>query len=115
MNTDENFDDLRLMFEAQDGALQDEAFVQRATQRLGRRARWRSPLLFGAAGLGVGAALSQAGGLWSALVSRTPTLQSAIQDAQAGNLSLDLSQPFWIAGFAVVLLSCLTVALGERA
>ena len=63
MQSEEKYDDLTALFEAQDEALESEAFVDRVMQPIRKRARWRGPLLFGAGGIGVGAALSQIGGL----------------------------------------------------
>ena len=54
MQTEDRYDDLTALFEAQDDALQSEAFVERVMQPVRKRTRWRTPLLFGAGGIGTG-------------------------------------------------------------
>ena len=41
MQTEEGYDDLTALFEAQDEALQNEVFVEQVMKPIRRRSRWR--------------------------------------------------------------------------
>jgi len=114
MEQEERYDDLTAQFEAQDSALQSEAFVARVMAPLKKRSRWRTPLLFGAGGIGIGAALSQIGGVWDLLKVRTPQLDVSFESVQSAEISLDYSS-LWIAGAILIILSCAAIVVSERA
>ena len=114
MENEERYDDLTALFEAQDDALQSDAFVNRVMTPVGRRSRWRTPLLFGAGGLGIGAAISQGSGLWELLKARAPDVDVSFNTVQTAQVSLDF-QSMWIAAAVVIVLSCAAIVVSERA
>ena len=113
MEQDERYDDLTALFEAQDEALQSDAFVARVMTPISKRSRWRTPLLFGAGGVGIGAALSQIGGIWDLLKSRTPALEVSFDTTAAAEMSLDM-QSMWVLAAIVIVLSCAAIVASER-
>lgn len=115
MQTEENYDDLTTLFEAQDDALQNEIFVDRVMQPIRKRSRWRAPLLFGAGGLGVGAALSQMGGLFDAVNARAASLTQSVDQVGFRTWDTPAIDALWIGAIAVVVVSCLAVVMTERA
>ena len=118
MQSEDRHDDLTALFHAQDEDLQSDAFVERVMTPIYRRARWRTPLLFGAGGLGIGAALSQISGLWAALKAYSPEMGSdfsvTIDTMPATQFSLE-SQSIWLAAAAIVILGCVALVVSERA
>lgn len=117
MQTEDRYDDLSALFEAQDEALQNEAFVERVMQPIRKRSRWRAPLLFGAGGLGIGAALSQMGGLFDVVNARAARLSQSVGEVQVqaqvwDGLNVD---PIWLGAIAVIVLSCAAIFATERA
>ncbi|MEL6861727.1 MAG: hypothetical protein AAGL11_07805 [Pseudomonadota bacterium] len=118
MQSEDRHDDLTTLFERQDEALQSEAFVERVMTPIYRRARWRAPFLFGAGGIGVGAALSQVGGLWEALKANAPKLPSDVsvsfEAIPAAQVSLE-SQSIWVVAAAIIILGCAALVVSERA
>ncbi len=115
MQSEDRPDDLTALFEAQDDALQSEAFIKRVMQPIRKRSRWRSPLLFGAGGLGVGAMLSQIGGVWDLVKTRVPEFSSSFEGAQVTEMSVDASNPLWIAALIVIVFGCGAIVVSERA
>ncbi|MEO1189841.1 MAG: hypothetical protein AAFW60_12290 [Pseudomonadota bacterium] len=115
MQTEENHDDLTRLFEAQDDALQNEIFVDRVMRPIRKRTRWRAPLLFGAGGLGVGAALSQMGGLFDAVNARAARLTQSVDQVGFRAWEAPTLDALWIGAIAVVAISCLAVVMTERA
>ena len=118
MQTEERYDDLTALFEGQDEALQNEVFVQSVMKPIRRRSRWRAPLLFGAGGIGLGAALSQIGGVWDAFKARTPTefeaeLSLSLDALPTAEFALD-TQTLWTGAIAFMILSCTVLVLSER-
>ena len=73
MDHETNFDDLVELFEAQDAAMPAEPFVNSVMRPIHRRHRLRQAMLFGAGGIGVGAAVSQLLS-WSQKLDTTGTL-----------------------------------------
>lgn len=114
MEQEERYEDLTALFEAQDEALQSEAFVQRVMTPVKRRSRWRTPLLFGAGGVGIGAALSQIGGLWELVKAQTPDLDVTFEAVPATSVSFDM-QSVWLAAAVVIVLACAAIVATERA
>ena len=114
MEHEERYDDLTALFEAQDDALQSDAFVARVMAPIEKKSRWRTPLLFGAAGIGIGAAVSQIGGLWDVLKARTPALDVSFDTVQSAQVDVDL-QSVWVAAAVVIILSCAAIVVSERA
>ena len=115
MQTEETYDDLTTLFEAQDDALQNEVFVDRVMRPIRKRSRWRAPLLFGAGGLGIGAALSQMGGLIDVVNARASSLTQSVEQVEFGAWNATAMDALWIGAIAVVLISCLAVVMTERA
>lgn len=115
MQTEDTYDDLAAQFAAHNSALESEAFVEKVMQPVRKRVRWRTPLLFGAGGIGVGAALSQIGGLYAVLKSRTPELSLSLEPGQAAQFSFDPLSPFGIAAVVIVIISCAAIVMTERA
>ena len=117
MQTEDRYDDLSALFEAQDEALQNEAFVERVMQPIRKRSRWRAPLLFGAGGLGIGAALSQMGGLFDVVNARAVRLSQSVGDVQVQAQVWDGANvdPIWLGAIAVIVLSCAAIFATERA
>ncbi|MDJ0920599.1 MAG: hypothetical protein QNI84_05685 [Henriciella sp.] len=115
MQNDEPYTDLTALFEAQDAAFADDGFTDRVMTPIRRRASWRSPLLFGAGGIGVGAALSQIGGLWRAVVDWLP--ESTVQVGGVPDVSLELGalSPLWFAAAGIMAVCCLAILVSERA
>ena len=118
MQSEERHDDLTALFEAQDEALQSDAFVERVMTPIHKRSRWRTPLLFGAGGLGLGAALSQIGGLWELLKDREPIFRPDISVTvtalPSAEVPLEL-QSVWMAVTVLVVVSCAVLVVSERA
>ncbi|NQY98178.1 MAG: hypothetical protein HRT82_13570 [Henriciella sp.] len=114
MENEERYDDLTALFEAQDEALQSDAFVQRVMTPIKKRSRWRTPLLFGAGGVGIGAALSQIGGLWDLIKTRTPELDVTFETVPAAPMTFDM-QSVWLIGAVLVILACAAIVATERA
>ncbi|MEL6827867.1 MAG: hypothetical protein AAFN91_16590 [Pseudomonadota bacterium] len=117
MQTEDRYNDLSALFEAQDDALRNDAFVERVMQPIRKRSRWRTPLLFGAGGLGVGAALSQMGGLFDVVNARAARLSQSVGEVQVqaqfwDGLGVD---PLWFGAIAVVVISCAAIVATERA
>lgn len=115
MQTEEKYDDLTALFEAQDETLHSDAFVDRVMQPIQKRSRWRGPLLFGAGGLGIGAAVSQVGGLLEAV--NVPAVKLSLTFDQVETPSWDLisGSPLWIGAIAIVIASCAAIIATERA
>ncbi len=114
MEHEETYDDLTRMFEAQDEALQSEAFVDRVMAPVKKRSRWRTPLLFGAGGIGIGAALSQIGGLWDVLKAQAPAPDVRFETVPTAQVSVDM-QSMWVAAAVVIVLACAAIVATERA
>jgi len=115
MQTEETYDDLTALFEAQDDTLQSDAFVDRVMQPIHKRARWRGPLLFGAGGLGVGAAISQMGGLMEAVNGRVTALNLSFSQVQTPSMDIMAIDSLWIAAMLIVVVSCAAIVATERA
>lgn len=115
MEQDEHHDDLTVLFEAQDTALNSDAFVEQVMTPIQKRARWRGPFLFGAGGLGVGAALSQIGGLFEMLQTRAGTLSVSLPSVDAPTWQPGLADPLWIGAVIIVIVSCVAIIATERA
>ena len=115
MEHEEQYEDLTALFEAQDDALQSDAFVARVmTPVRKKRARWRTPLLFGAGGIGVGAALSQIGGVWDLLKARSPALDLTFESMPAAQVGLE-TQSIWVIATVVIIVACAAIVATERA
>ena len=118
MTSDERHDDLTALFEAQDEALQSDAFIDRVMSPIYKRARWRTPLLFGAGGLGIGAALSQIGGLLAALKEHAPEVRPdfsvSLEALPAAQVALE-TQPAWMVAAALIVICCAAFVISERA
>ncbi|MEL7539415.1 MAG: hypothetical protein AAGJ51_00815 [Pseudomonadota bacterium] len=114
MQTEDKYDDLTALFEAQDDALQNEVFVDRVMRPIHKRSRWRAPLLFGAGGLGVGAALSQMGGLFDVVNARTASLSQSFEHVGVNSWEASATDALWIGAILVVLVSCVAVVAAER-
>ena len=114
MEHEERYDDLTALFEAQDDALQSDAFVERVMTPIQKRSRWRTPLLFGAGGIGVGAALSQIGGVWDLLKSQSPELSVSFDTVQSTQIGFE-SQSIWVIAAVVIMLACAAIVATERA
>jgi len=114
MEHEERYDDLTALFEAQDEALQSESFVERVMAPVKTRSRWRTPLLFGAGGIGIGAALSQIGGLWELLRTQAPALDVSFETVPSAQVSFDM-QSMWIIAAFVIVLACAAIVVTERA
>lgn len=115
MQTEETYDDLTAQFEAQDDALQSDLFVANVMQPIGKRSRWRAPLLFGAGGLGIGAAISQMGGLFEAIQARTAMLSLTVGELQSPSLEAAAMDPLWIGAALMIVISCAAIIVTERA
>lgn len=114
MQPEETYDDLTELFAAQDDALQTEAFVERVMQPIAKTSRWRTPLLFGAGGIGLGAALSQMGELARAISVETPSIDVQVADWPSPQLSFDPSSIFMV-GLVMLVLGCAAIVATERA
>lgn len=114
MEHEERYEDLTALFEAQDDALQSDTFVDRVMTPVKKRSRWRTPLLFGAGGIGIGAALSQIGGVWDLLKSRAPALDVSFETTSAAQLSIE-TQSIWVAVTVVIIVACAAIVATERA
>lgn len=118
MTSDERHDDLTALFKAQDDALQSDAFVDRVMTPIYKRARWRTPLLFGAGGLGIGAALSQIGGLLNVLKEHAPEARPdfsfSLEALPAAQVSLE-AQSAWMVAAALIVICCAALVVSERA
>ena len=118
MQTEDRYDDLTALFESQDEVLKSEAFVDEVVGNLPQRSRWRTPLLFGAGGIGIGAALSQIGGLSSLLGDifkvRSPDLSVSFQGVEATQFTMD-TQSIWMGLAVMIVLSCAALVMSERA
>lgn len=114
MQTEDRYDDLSALFESQDEVLQSDGFVDHVMDKVQRRSRWRAPLLFGAGGLGIGAAISQIGGLAGILQVPAPDLTISLQGMQATQISID-AQSMMMAAAAIVVLGCAAMVMAEKA
>lgn len=115
MQSDEEYDDLTAMFETHDAALQNEVFVDRVMQPIRKRARWRGPLLFGAGGLGIGAAISQFEGLFEVATARLAAIDVNLPPVDTPTLESTLSQPLLIGAALIMIVSCAAIIATERA
>ena len=115
MQTEEQYDDLTALFTQSDEALQNEVFVKQVMQPIRRRTRWRAPLLFGAGGIGVGAAISQASGLFDLMQARTASIEVTLQPVDMTLFQTVMAQPLSVAVAAMVILSCAAIIATERA
>lgn len=113
MEHEERYDDLSALFEAQDDALHSEAFVDRVMSPIRKRSRWRTPLLFGAGGIGIGAALSQIGGLWEMVKARSPELSVSFNSVPPANIGFE-SQSIWVVATALIMMACAAIVATER-
>lgn len=114
MEQEERYEDLTALFEAQDEALQSDAFVSRVMTPIKKRSRWRTPLLFGAGGIGIGAALSQIGAVWDLLKARTPELDVTFDAVPATEMTMDM-QSLWVVAAIVIMLACAAIVATEKA
>ena len=119
MPTEERYDDLTALFETQDEALQNEVFVEQVMKPIRRRSRWRAPLLFGAGGIGLGAALSQIGGVWEAIKAQAPAsieadLSVSLDAIPTAQLAID-PQSIWVIAAVLMIASCALLVVTERA
>lgn len=119
MQTEERYDDLTALFEAQDEALQNDVFVEQVMKPIRRRSRWRAPLLFGAGGIGLGAALSQIGGVWEAIKAQAPSsieadLNLSLEALPSAQMAIDM-QSIWVIAAALMIVSCAVLVMTERA
>lgn len=119
MQTEERYDDLTALFEAQDDALQNDVFVEQVMKPIRRRSRWRAPLLFGAGGIGLGAALSQIGGVWDVVKAQAPTsfeadLSLSLDALPSAQVAID-TQSVWVIAAVLMVLSCAVLVMSERA
>ena len=114
MEHEERYEDLTALFEAQDDALQSDAFVTRVMTPINKRSRWRTPLLFGAGGIGIGAALSQIGGVWDLLKTRTPALDVSFETVPTAQMSVD-AQSLWVIAAVFIVVACAAIVATERA
>jgi len=119
MQTEERYDDLTVLFEAQDDALQNEVFVEQVMKPIRRRSRWRAPLLFGAGGIGLGVALSQIGGVWGAIKAQAPAsieadLSVSLEAIPTAQLAMD-TQSIWVIAAVLMMASCALLVMSERA
>lgn len=115
MERDEHYDDLTALFEAQDEALKNDAFVEQVMTPIHRRARWRGPLLFGAGGLGIGAAVSQIGGVFDLLKTRAGDMSGSIAPIETPAWQTVFVDPLWIGATIMVIVSCVAIIATERA
>jgi hypothetical protein len=114
MQTEERYDDLTDLFETQDAVLQSDGFVADVMDQIPRRARWRAPLLFGAGGIGVGAALSQIGGLTDLIKLRAPDLTVSFSGVATSQVHLE-TPSLWIGLAAIIVLGCAALVMSEKA
>lgn len=119
MQTEERYDDLTALFEAQDDALQNDVFVEQVMKPIRRRSRWRAPLLFGAGGIGLGAALSQIGGVWDAVKAQASAsieadLSLSLDALPSAQVAID-TQSIWVIAVALMVVSCAVLVISERA
>jgi hypothetical protein len=119
MQNDERYEDLTALFEAQDEGLQKEVFVKNVMKPIRRRSRWRTPILFGAGGVGLGAALSEIGGLWTYLRAQTPTQFEAdfsvsLNALPTANVALDMTS-IWAIAVVFMVMTCAVLVMTERA
>lgn len=114
MQTEDRYDDLSTLFESQDEVLQSEGFVDHVMDKVQRRSLWRAPLLFGAGGLGIGAAISQISGLAGILQVPAPDLTLSLQGIQTTQVSMD-AQSMMMAAAVIVVLSCAAMVMSEKA
>jgi len=116
METEKPHDDLTALFKAEDEALPSTAFVKQVMAPIAKRSLRRQAWLFGAGGLGLGAAISQ-------LVSFASTRQPTGNGAQIFNLPLQNQftslpatiEPIWLITAAMVALCIALMAVMERA
>lgn len=119
MQMDEKYDDLTALFEAQDDGLENEVFVKNVMQPIRRRNRWRTPILFGAGGIGFGAVLSQIGDIWSYLKAQTPTrfeadFSASFNTLPTADLALD-GPSLWVIAAVGMVMMCAVLVMTERA
>lgn len=115
MQTEERYDDLTALFKAQDDALKNDVFVDRVMRPIHKRSRWRGPLLFGAGGLGLGAAVSQVSGLFDLARARAATFEVSFQPTELNAWETISAQPLWIAAVAIVVVGCAAIVVTDRA
>ena len=116
MSDEENYEDLTALFESQDTAFDAGPFVQDVMAPIRKISKWRVPFLFGAAGLGLGAAISQVSAVMTQIPSAPrPPLQ--MPDAITANRLTDMFavNPMWALAAGTVVICLGYVALTERA
>lgn len=116
MSNEDNYDDLTTLFETQDAALEPDAFVAEVMKPIRKRSRWRTPFLFGAGGLGLGAAVSQLSVVLAKLpVPNAPNIDVSIGSAQERVADLSNVNPMWALAAGVVVICLGFITLSERA
>ena len=115
METDDRHDDLTALFAQEDDALAPEDFVQSVMKPIRNRARWRQALLFGAGGLGLGAAVSQLASLvgdWHPEPMGSETASSFVRAQLDGLSAVD---PTWLIVIGMAAICVALMAVFERA
>lgn len=115
MRDETNFEDLTTLFQAEDDAFTADDFVSRVMRPIRQRARWRQALLFGAGGVGIGAAVSQilswASGL-DVSTSVADTTAVTIRQLMANVAGLP---DVWLLAGGVMIVCIAAMAILERA
>lgn len=114
MTTEDSYDDLTAQFDALDSAIEDAGFSTRVMREVKPRDPWRTPILFGACGLGVGAIVSNLAGVFEFIEARSPQISVSIGEVQSPTWTLSAVDPIWLAASLVVIASCAAVLVSER-
>ena len=116
MTSEHDHSDLTELFTAEDDALASEAFIKSVMAPIRKRARARQALLFGAGGIGIGAALSQLAafaGTWESSGSTARDAMPSLQDQLVGLTST--IDPIWLLTAGMIALCVALMAVLERA
>ncbi len=116
MTSNDNHDDLTELFTAQDETFASDEFAASVMAPIRRRARYRQAILFGAGGLGLGAAVSQLVSLigsWQPARIETQSTLALVQDRIAA-LSSSI-EPIWLITAGMVAVCVAMMAAMERA
>ena len=116
MTSNENHDDLTELFTAQDETFASDEFAASVMAPIRKRARYRQAILFGAGGLGLGAAVSQVMALigsWKPAPIETQSSLALVQDRLAA-LSSSV-EPVWLIMAGMVAVCAAMMAAMERA
>lgn len=115
MDVDNAYDDLTALFAAEDKKLSGDGFVRDVMVPIRRPSAWRQALLFGATGIGLGAAGSQFIGLLGTLPDVDLDVGAELTSLQMLLNGIEYTNPIWLMSFVMVAVCLVMLTVFERA